>query len=177
MPLRPLSGQVLVYYFVLFASLAFAALQNMTVDDAAVTGAVVPKYLPYPTYWNIGNTCNTCAVHPDPSLAYNGTWHDSTYNVNNSLQAIHFTFTGTAQISQSLVALMSTRYDRKCSLYILHHRKHRKRRSLYPDIHKCSISTGQRRLRGHVHTYPGSDHRTRVQRTRLCQRDNGTWRA
>ena len=174
MPLRPLSGQVLVYYFVLFASLALAALQNITVDDAAVTGAVVPNYLPNATYWNIGNTCKLCNVHPDPSLAYNGTWHDSTYNVNISLQAIDFTFTGRPLIFQSLVALMSTRYHRKCSLYILHHRK---QHSLCHDIYKCSISTGQRRLREHVHTYPRIDHRIRVQRTRLCQRVNGSWRA
>ena len=129
----PLSGQVLVY-FALFASLALAALQNITVDDAVLTGAVVPNYLPNTSVWNIGNTCTGCLVQPDPSLAYNGTWHDTTYAPNNSLQEIQFSFTGTALTFHSLVALMSTRHDRKCSLYILHPRK---QCSLCHDIHKC----------------------------------------
>ncbi|KAG8218020.1 hypothetical protein J3R82DRAFT_6215 [Butyriboletus roseoflavus] len=92
----PLPGQVLVY-FVLFASFALAALQNTTVDDAVLTGAVVPQYLPNQSEWNIGNTCTGCFVQPDPSLAYNGTWHDTTYSPNNNYtQTIEFTFTGSA---------------------------------------------------------------------------------
>ncbi|KAG8218025.1 hypothetical protein J3R82DRAFT_6224 [Butyriboletus roseoflavus] len=94
--LRPLPGQVLVY-FVLFASFALAALQNTTVDDAVLTGAVIPQYLPGQSEWNIGNNCTVCLVKPDPSLVYNGTWHDTTYRPNNSYtQTIEFTFTGNA---------------------------------------------------------------------------------
>ncbi|KAF8447194.1 hypothetical protein L210DRAFT_355470 [Boletus edulis BED1] len=89
------SGQVGVY-FVLFAGFALATLQNVTVDDAVLTGAVVPRYLPTDSVWNIGNGCTTC-VSPDPMEAYNNTWHDSTFNPSNGYtQAIEFTFTGNA---------------------------------------------------------------------------------
>ncbi|KAF8447251.1 hypothetical protein L210DRAFT_2785803 [Boletus edulis BED1] len=85
------SGQVGVY-FVLFAGFALATLRNVTVDDA-----VVPQYLPTNSVWNIGGDCTTCLVKPDPTLAYNGTWHDSTFAPSNGYtQAIEFTFTGNA---------------------------------------------------------------------------------
>ncbi|KAF8447258.1 hypothetical protein L210DRAFT_944256 [Boletus edulis BED1] len=90
------SGQVGVY-FVLFAGFALAALQNVTVDDGVLTGAVVPQYLPGVSVWHIGNNCTGCFVKPDPSLAYNGTWHDSTfYPTYGYTPAIEFTFTGSA---------------------------------------------------------------------------------
>lgn len=96
--IRPLSGQARVC-FVLFASFAHAALQNVTVDDAVVTGAVslpILEYLPSPSNWNQGNICSVCLVKPDPSLAYNGTWHDSTFSPNSTVfEAFEFTFIGT----------------------------------------------------------------------------------
>ncbi|KAF8552923.1 hypothetical protein OG21DRAFT_1510912 [Imleria badia] len=76
-PFRVLSRQAQVYP-VLSASFALAALQNVTVDNAVLTGAMVPQYLPSDSVWNIGNNCTACFVKPDPSLAYNGTWHDTT---------------------------------------------------------------------------------------------------
>ena len=94
-PFRALSRQAQIY-LVLSASFALAALQNVTVDDAVLIGAVVPQYLPSDSVWNIGNNCTSCFVKPNPSLAYNGTWHDTTYSSSNSYtQAIEFTFTGT----------------------------------------------------------------------------------
>ncbi|KAF8551996.1 hypothetical protein OG21DRAFT_1416887 [Imleria badia] len=93
---RALSAQAQVY-LVLSASFALSALQNVTVDDAVLNGAVVPQYLPSDSVWNIGNNCTGCFVKPDPSLAYNGTWHDTTYSSSNGYtQAIEFTFTGSA---------------------------------------------------------------------------------
>ncbi|KAH0835494.1 hypothetical protein J3R83DRAFT_9161 [Lanmaoa asiatica] len=91
-PFRPLSGR----NFVLFTSFAFAALQNVTVDDAVLTGPVVPQFFPSASAWSTNN-CTTCAVQPDPSLAYNGTWHETTFiPANNEAPAIEFNFTGSA---------------------------------------------------------------------------------
>ncbi|KAH0826889.1 hypothetical protein J3R83DRAFT_4435, partial [Lanmaoa asiatica] len=88
-PIRPL--------LILFPSFAFAVLQNVTVDDAVLTGAVVPQYLPSNSAWNIGNNCSVCRVQPDPSEAYNGTWHDTTFSPGTAVsQAVEFTFTGNA---------------------------------------------------------------------------------
>ncbi|KAF8126068.1 hypothetical protein EV363DRAFT_1349683, partial [Boletus edulis] len=98
MPFRR-SGQVGVY-FVLFAGFALATLQNVTVDDAVLTGALVPQYLPTNSVWNIGNLCPGCFVQPDPKLVYNGTWHDSTFHPTDGYTpAIEFTFTGKVPIS------------------------------------------------------------------------------
>ena len=93
-PFRPLYGQAQVC-FILFASFALAALQNVTVDDSVSTGAVVPQYLPNSSIWNQGNNCSICLVKPDPSLAYNGTWHDATFSSSNGYtQTVEFSFTG-----------------------------------------------------------------------------------
>ena len=95
MAVGPLSRQAQVC-FILFASFALAALQNVTVDDAVLTGAVVPTYLPSPSNWNQGNICLGCLVQPDSSMAYNGTWHDTTFSPNSTVsQAFEFTFIGT----------------------------------------------------------------------------------
>ena len=81
--------------FILFANIVLAALQNVTVDDAVLTGPVVPVYLPSPSSWSQGNQCSNCAAKPDPSLAYNGTWHDTTFYPNSNVsQAFQITFVG-----------------------------------------------------------------------------------
>ena len=92
--IRPVSAQAQVY-FVLFASFALAALQNVTVDDSLMTGPVVPIYLPSSSDWNQGNTCSGCYVQPDPTKAYNGTWHDTTSSLDSANSpAFQFTFLG-----------------------------------------------------------------------------------
>ncbi|KAH0832372.1 hypothetical protein J3R83DRAFT_13401, partial [Lanmaoa asiatica] len=84
-------------YLVLFASFTLSAFQNVTVDDAVSTGPVIPQYLPSTSNWNIGNNCSGCSVKPDPSLAFDGTWHDCSYSPTAGVeQAINFNFTGTA---------------------------------------------------------------------------------
>lgn len=60
---------------------ASAALVNVTVDDTfgdPSTGKQV-VYSPQGA-WQPGQFCTTCTAHPDKSLAFNGTWHDSTFN-------------------------------------------------------------------------------------------------
>lgn len=94
-PTGPPFGQAKIYFILLFGS-AFAALRNITVDDAVSIGAVAPQYLPSVSWWNQGNNCSGCSAKPDPSQAYNATWHDTTFNPNSGVtQAIQFTFVGT----------------------------------------------------------------------------------
>ncbi|KAF8120854.1 hypothetical protein EV363DRAFT_1278597 [Boletus edulis] len=94
--IRPLLGQV-HFHFVLFATFALAALRNVTVDDAVLTGTVVPQYLPSASAWHQGNNCTVCAAKPDPSMVYDGTWHDTTYSPpNGTFKSIEFSFTGHA---------------------------------------------------------------------------------
>ncbi|KAF8552919.1 hypothetical protein OG21DRAFT_1498083 [Imleria badia] len=93
-PIRLLLG-----YFLLFASfqVAFATLHNVTVDDAILTGDVVPQYLPSASLWDQGSNCSTYLVQPDPSQAYNGTWHYATFQPRTKVsQTIEFTFRGSA---------------------------------------------------------------------------------
>jgi hypothetical protein len=171
-PFRPLYGQAQVYS-ILFASFALAALQNVTVDDAVSTGAVVPQYLPNESVWNQGNTCTGCYVQPNPSLAYNGTWHDTTFSSSNGYtQEIEFSFTGASPVFQDQVALMNILHGRKCPVHIFHHRK---QRSKCHYVHGCRLRAGP--SPEHIHTQPINIHRVSVQRTRLCQRFIGFRRA
>lgn len=125
-PMIPIRS--LIAYFILFAGfqLASAALENVTIDDAVLTGAVVPQYLPSASSWKQGNDCSTCLAKPDPSQAYNGTWHDATFQPGTTIsQTIEFTFRGRLPARWLQVFLHATRHNRKCSLHILHSRKHR----------------------------------------------------
>ncbi|KAG9313302.1 hypothetical protein JVU11DRAFT_5606 [Chiua virens] len=91
-----LFGPAHTIYCFLFSSFTLAALQNVTVDDAVLTGAVVFQYLPLPSTssWNIGNNCSACTARLDASQAYNGTWHDSTYYPGGVYKSFEFNFTG-----------------------------------------------------------------------------------
>ncbi|CCM01297.1 uncharacterized protein FIBRA_03346 [Fibroporia radiculosa] len=56
-------------------------LQNITVDDTLgdpVLGLQI-TYSPS-DLWSYGPNCTDCAAHPEAELAYDGTWHDTTYN-------------------------------------------------------------------------------------------------
>ncbi|KIJ56369.1 hypothetical protein M422DRAFT_41085 [Sphaerobolus stellatus SS14] len=55
---------------------AFAALVNVTVDDAA--SPII--YTPFGPLWNQGNGCIRCSTRPDPQSMFDDTWHDGTYN-------------------------------------------------------------------------------------------------
>ncbi|KAH9850678.1 hypothetical protein C2E23DRAFT_759957, partial [Lenzites betulinus] len=60
---------------------ASAALVNVTIDDTFgdESNGIQVAYEP-PSQWNVGQDCTGCTAHPNPQLAFNGTWHDSTYN-------------------------------------------------------------------------------------------------
>ncbi|KAL5507584.1 hypothetical protein ACEPAH_7040 [Sanghuangporus vaninii] len=65
----------------LFSPLAHAAPTNVTIDDTngdAVTGAQI-TYNPAPV-WQAGQSCQNCTAKVDGSQAYDGTWHDASYN-------------------------------------------------------------------------------------------------
>ncbi|KAJ7272834.1 hypothetical protein C8J57DRAFT_260268 [Mycena rebaudengoi] len=71
--------------------------QNRTIDDESgdsVSGAK-PVYSP-PTYWSLNSSCDGCKVHPNASLAFNRTWHDSSQLPGNGPVSITLEFTGTA---------------------------------------------------------------------------------
>ena len=63
---------------------------NRTIDDYfgdSVTG----RQVEYSGYWNVGQTCVVCAIHPDANEAYAGTWHDVTSNYPNTSIADYMT--------------------------------------------------------------------------------------
>ena len=71
-------------------ALVLAETVNRTIDDYfgdSVTGRKVD----YSGYWNVGQTCFGCAIHPDANQAYAGTWHDVTSNYPNTSIADYVT--------------------------------------------------------------------------------------
>ncbi|ETW82926.1 hypothetical protein HETIRDRAFT_426400 [Heterobasidion irregulare TC 32-1] len=99
----PLSAARLCFVLSSFLHFACAAakLVNVTIDDSGkdpVTGALI-QYLPNSTFWHgSAEICNTCAAHPDPAQAFDGTWHDSAFHPtsSNTVTAAYVPFTGTA---------------------------------------------------------------------------------
>ncbi|KAI0666259.1 hypothetical protein C8Q78DRAFT_462469 [Trametes maxima] len=66
-------------------SIVFAGRVNVTIDDAygdERTGLPI-EYTPA-DYWKAGHACTDSTAHPDPSRAYKSTWHDGTFNINNT---------------------------------------------------------------------------------------------
>ena len=92
-----LVGRAVLRLLILFlaSSATRAALVNRTIDDTrgdSVTGAK-PVYLPA-SPWD-GPGCTTCAITPNKTLAFDGTWTAATYNPSlfNNMN-ISFSFTG-----------------------------------------------------------------------------------
>ncbi|KAJ7749562.1 hypothetical protein DFH07DRAFT_555138 [Mycena maculata] len=70
---------------------------NRTIDDEfgdSVSGAL-PTYRP-DYYWNVGTSCTICEVHPDPTLAFNHTWHDTSQLPGHAPVSVTLDFVGTA---------------------------------------------------------------------------------
>ncbi|KAJ7221603.1 hypothetical protein GGX14DRAFT_670431 [Mycena pura] len=70
---------------------------NRTIDDQfgdSVSG-VLPVYTPL-SVWNLGTSCPDCEVHPDPALAFNHTWHDSSQFPGGAPVSLTLQFVGTA---------------------------------------------------------------------------------
>ncbi|EPT00090.1 hypothetical protein FOMPIDRAFT_1123150 [Fomitopsis schrenkii] len=84
-------------YFTLQWLLVSASATNRTIDDTY--GDPVTQFqVAYTANWNPGQSCTGCAVQPDPSQAFDGTWHDTTSNNPNSTSPHSATlkFNGTA---------------------------------------------------------------------------------
>ncbi|PIL30899.1 hypothetical protein GSI_07068 [Ganoderma sinense ZZ0214-1] len=81
---------------------ASAVLVNVTVDDTFGDPATGNQIIYEPQgLWQLGQSCNGCTARPDKFLAFNGTWHDSTFNDAslpdaNQLPIATFSFTGVA---------------------------------------------------------------------------------
>ena len=59
-------------------SLVLATVQiNRTIDDTYGDSATGLQVV-YSEFWNKGQVCSGCAVQPDPSKAFEGSWHDTT---------------------------------------------------------------------------------------------------
>lgn len=76
-------------------SCVLGASVNITVDDQkgdSKTGDA-PSYAPS-NIWNLGPQCTGCFVQPDPSKAFDNTWHDSTNAPGDTPYTITYTFAG-----------------------------------------------------------------------------------
>ena len=71
-----------------------ALLVNRTIDDTNgdPTTGLKPIYLPNGP-WN-GASCSGCAINPNQSLAFDGTWSAATYNPGLKNMNITFSFIG-----------------------------------------------------------------------------------
>ncbi|KAJ7144948.1 hypothetical protein C8R43DRAFT_891036, partial [Mycena crocata] len=70
---------------------------NRTIDDQfgdSISG-VRPTYSPASS-WSPNSSCNGCLLHPDPALAFNHTWHDSSQFPGTSPVSLTLEFVGTA---------------------------------------------------------------------------------
>jgi len=89
-------GLVLFFFVVnILGQFGSAVLVNRTIDDYfgdPITG-IFPVYSPSSS-WQQGNGCAGCTVRPNSSMAFDGTWHDTTYYVGNSSRSVSVTFTG-----------------------------------------------------------------------------------
>ena len=78
-----------------YFSFAEAASANVTIDDTYGDPAmrVIPTYS---ANWNIGQECSGCAVIPDASKAFMGSWHDTTsnYPLKGASHQVTMTFKG-----------------------------------------------------------------------------------
>ena len=86
-----------VFLFLSGLNYTTAVPRNVTVDDEASDGGVVPVYLPGDYAWTQGATCSSCGVQPLKSRAYNSTWHDTTNHPEDGAdkqRAIEVSFNG-----------------------------------------------------------------------------------
>lgn len=85
----------IVFGFLCVAPCVLAGSRNITIDDQKgdlITGRL-PVFLPTPN-WAV-SPCNGCHAQPDPSQAFDGTWHDATSKAS-SPRIVQIAFNGTA---------------------------------------------------------------------------------
>lgn len=78
-----------------YALFAQAALVNNTIDDTYgdLNTGVMPVYSD--AGWALGQSCDTCFVKPDKTLAFMNSWHDATHHSGTSLElSVNITFSG-----------------------------------------------------------------------------------
>lgn len=97
MPSLAAAAAALLLLLTLPSRHADAVLINRTIDDEygdPITG-IMPVYNP-PDAWAQGAKCPGCGAQPSPNLAFNGTWHDSTYfaSVGGPAHSIAISFNG-----------------------------------------------------------------------------------
>ncbi|OCH92703.1 hypothetical protein OBBRIDRAFT_726275 [Obba rivulosa] len=98
MALSPALFAVLVLLTLSNIGSVYAVPQNVTIDDTEGDELTGHHFLYLPAEaWTAGQNCTTCAAQPEQSLAFDGTWHDSTnpldpFVVTNAT----VTFTGSA---------------------------------------------------------------------------------
>ncbi|THV03987.1 hypothetical protein K435DRAFT_714971 [Dendrothele bispora CBS 962.96] len=70
---------------------------NRTIDDSLGDSVTqqIPTYFPEHGVWE-DQTCSGCAIQPDRSLAFGGTWTAATYHADIGNVSISFNFHGTA---------------------------------------------------------------------------------
>lgn len=103
-------GRVAFYLHILFLVTIRAALVNVTIDDTdgdSVTHQL-PVYQPA-SPWG-GPSCVGCDIVPNPSLAFDGTWHAATYHPQLLNVNITFSFTGK---KFSFITLGSLSHERR----------------------------------------------------------------
>ena len=102
---------------------AFANLVNITIDDQfgdAVTGAI-PGYLPTPGNWSIGQNCPGCFAQPDASLAFRGTWHDTTWDSDGyrgAKRTLNLTFSGECIYIAMICSTCNVRLSIGSAIYV-----------------------------------------------------------
>ena len=89
-------GRAALDLLILFLVTARAALVNRTIDDTDGDSVTlqVPFYQPTVASPWAGPSCVGCAIVPDTSLVFDGTWHAATYHPELLNVNITFSFTG-----------------------------------------------------------------------------------
>ncbi|GJE89215.1 hypothetical protein PsYK624_053100 [Phanerochaete sordida] len=89
---------ILALLTLIHLSPVLGALINVTVDDQGIDPTTGTSIV-YEAQWAIG-PCSFCGAQPDANMALDGTWHDTTYNVNSPTETLlrnaTFEFTGSA---------------------------------------------------------------------------------
>lgn len=103
-PLLQLFSRGLALLCFTSTSYTWAEPVNRTIDDeyGDSSGGGSVQYTPSGS-WNQGATCSACWAKPDESLAYKGTWHDSTTGTAGVQATLNITFHGQFLVTCSKV--------------------------------------------------------------------------
>lgn len=112
----------LVFKLSTLSKLCCARQLNISVDDQngdALTGDM-PSYSPAGS-WQQGSTCEGCLAKPDPTMAFDNTWHDATHGPGGTAQyAIQVSFTGNFLFFLKSEDVIDFYMARHCCLRVLY---------------------------------------------------------